>query len=143
MNIFKLILTMTLLSISQIIFAEMAPAVTPSALEIKLEASFKKNFPKEKIVKVMIEGLVVSEELYCAPCSGTSCAACLPEPASQAKVISGNLTADTLITIILPRNKYEMNIELKAGNKYILKLISVTADAKNNVYYLTAYEKIE
>lgn len=143
MNIRKLFLLMTLISISQVSLAEIAPAITPSTIEVKLEAGFKHNFPKEKIVKVMIEGLVISEELYCAPCSGTNCPPCLPEPAGQVKVISGDLTADSTITVILPRNKYEMKIELKTGNKYILKLINIEHDAKDNVYYLTAYEKME
>lgn len=142
----KKLVLMLLLTMTQITYAAetMTPASILSNYATQVENGFKTYRSSEKIVRIMVEGLVISEQEDCPACpQDAQCEPCMPSPKIKMEVISGDLLAGTMISIAIPYPVQGVKIELKTGSKYIVKLISVDSDVLEKKYYLTSFEIVK
>lgn len=141
MHTSKIIFSILLSSITTMAFADMeaTPANEQSKIETALIASFKQAYPDVKPVKLLIKGLIQGQVPYC-PCliNNVVCMPCMPVPAVQVEVISGDLSTGAHINALVPNSTFN----LKTGGKYILNMMGFTPYTQRNLYHLTGYERI-
>lgn len=125
----------------QIAFADME--ATPASEQLKIETalieSFKLAYPDVQPSKLIIKGIIKGQVPYC-PCliNNIVCMPCMPIPAVQIEVVSGDLSTGAHIMGLLPNSTFV----LKTDAKYTLQMMGFLPYTQRNLYHLTGYERI-